>query len=391
MARKKRCNLCGAKLKGDICQECGYNNAAYDYKVNSSEDYCGHSSSETFYDKADHKEHAAGSADSWDYSHIEDLLGKEYGTEEAATPNEAPVTYGLNEERSQKKKKKRRWVKWLVFACFLPTIIELIGGLIFNVVEYGIVERVEEKVEVTPVEEVPTIPESNASLPDAMELLEKVLAESEKQSSEEKPEGAEEPVMTVAEGEYQTELKAGIYMAGLHIPAGVYDAQLVSGSGSIYIRNMDTDYWESDYLYEGSSKKEKQMKDLELTAGTQIKIMDELVMEFTTEESQGYLAEWENQQMLKMVSVADGMIAGEHFEAGTYDVICSLEDNGIGMLVRKFQSYYGDEELEQMMFYEENTEFKNLTLEEGDMILTLNCEIELRPADYDLSGILVAW
>lgn len=367
MARKKRCNLCGAKLKGDVCQECGYNNAAYDYKINSSETYCSHSSSETFYDKEDHQEHSPDSTDSWDYSHIEELLGKDYGPKEDPNLNEAPVTYGLNEERpKQKKKKKRKWLKWLVLIWFLPTIFELIGALVYNVAETGILERVE-------IEEVVRMEETPADQEKQNEALQEL------------------PVSVREDGSYQTELKAGIYMAGLHLPAGIYDAKLISGSGIVEIRNMEANYWESEYLYENSSKKERTMKKLELTAGTQIRIMDDLVLEFVTEESQGYLPELEVEQVLTTVNVADGMVGGEDFEVGTYDVHCVTEENRNGRLLRKFRNYYGEEALEEILFLEGNMEFQNLSISEGDILLTLNCEITLQPAEYDLSGFSVAW
>lgn len=362
MARKKRCNLCGAKLKGDICQECGYNNAAYDYKINETEDYCSHSSSETFYDEKDHAEHAA-LADSWDYSHIEDLLERDYGTKEEPTPNEAPVTYGLNEERPKKKKRKMKWLKWLIILWLLPTIFELVAALIYNVKEAGSVKRV--KVNVENAKEV---------------LPEKV--------STEKVHPVE---VGISSGEYRTTLSPGIYMAGLHLPAGMYDAQLISGHGTVYIRNMETNYWESSYLYENSSERERKLTKLELSAGTQIKIMDELVMEFSTENNQGYFTDREEQKGLDTVALADGMVAGEHFVEGTYQVICKAVDDGMGFLVRKYENYFGEEALEQIMFSEESMNFENLTLEKGDMLLTLNCEVMLRPAEYGLLGEEVAW
>lgn len=85
------------------------------------------------------------------------------------------------------------------------------------------------------------------------------------------------------------------------------------------------------------------------------------------------------------------MIAGEDFTPGTYKVCCTPGEGSIGMLIRKFRNYYGEEELEQIMFCEGNMEFQNLTLEEGDLLLTLNCEIQMQPAEYDLSGMSVIW
>lgn len=376
MARKKRCNLCGAKLKGNICHECGYNNAAYDYKVNEAGDYCSHSSSETFYDEKDHADHSEP-VDSWDYSHIEELLEKDYGSKEAktsneaATPNEAPVTYGLNKERPKKKKRKIKWLKWVIIIWLLPTIFELVAGLIYSVQKSVITEQVKVRVEQKP------------------EIMPEVTPEV---TEEEELSQAEEAFdLNGAGGAYKATLSQGIYMAGLHLPIGVYDAQLISGHGTVYIRNMETNYWESNYLYENSSEREKKLKKLELSAGTQIKIMDEMVMEFATENNQGYFAERMAQKELSPIALADGMVAGEHFEEGTYHVVCKAIDDGMGFLVRKYDNYFGEEELEQIMFTEENKRFENLTLEEGDMLLTLNCEVMFQPAEYGLLGQEVAW
>ena len=397
MAKKKRCNLCGAKLKGDICSECGYNNAAYNYKVNSAEDYCTHSSSETFYSGREHQEHtdpeaASSSMDSWDYSHLEEMLGEEYGEKQESTPNEAPVTYGLNEKRTEKKKKKGKWVKWLVLICFLPTILELIAGLVGSVMESDIWEQVEESfTDEKNSGENTGNPEMTAEYENvsAQEAAEKLPAgEAQKQSQ---TEASEEPAMASVGGNMQINLGPGIYMAGLHLPAGIYDAELVSGSGSVYVQNMEENYWESDYLYERSSKKEQKMEDLRLTRGTMIKITDELWMNLSTGESQGYLADttdWEN-SLTDPVKVQDGMTAGEDFPAGTYCLTCTSREQGTAMLIFKYLDYSGYEDYEQIMFYEGTDRVENITFAEGDVLMKLNCEITLTPAEFDLSDTVV--
>lgn len=397
MEKKKRCNLCGAKLKGDICSECGYNNAAYNYKVNSAEDYCTHSSSETFYSGREHQEHTNPEADppsmdSWDYSQLEEMLGEEYGEEQESTPNEAPVTYGLNEKRTEKKKKKGKWVKWLVLICFLPTILELITGLVGNVMESDIWKQAGEIF----TDEKNSV--ENAGNPEITAEYEKASAQ---EAAEELPAGeaqvqhpkevSEEPAMAAAGGNIQISLGPGIYMAGLHLPAGIYDAELVSGSGSVYVQNMEENYWESDYLYERSSKKEQKMEDLRLTQGTLIKITDELWMNLSTQESQGYLADttdWEN-FLTDPVKVRDGMIAGEDFPAGTYCLTCTSREQGTAMLIYKYLDHSGYEDYEQIMFFEGTDRVENITFAEGDVLMELNCEITLIPAEFDLSDTVV--
>lgn len=195
-------------------------------------------------------------------------------------------------------------------------------------------------------------------------------------------------------GPFETVLGPGLYVAGIQIPAGFYYGELVSGSGSVCVWNDENSYWESSYLYEDGGKDSRIMKELELSAGTVLKIMDEAQLAISAKSNEGYMQREDN-QLTEVITVADGMVAGEDFPAGTYRVYDQTPEGvysgGLRTLVHKYDSSYDDERVENIIFTEKSGEYQNLILKEGDVLVKLNCDIVLEPAEYEISELVRMW
>lgn len=356
MSKKvKRCNLCGAKLSGDVCGECGYNNAAYSYDVNDRGEYCTHSSSEQFFDEEDHWKHMDPEIemkDKWDYSQIEEQDDNEFEKQYDSQPNKAPVTYGLNEKRRKKKKSGRGKLFWIVLMIWLVSNgIGILRGIVEGIIDdYG------------------------ESYRDYDSVTEAVTEE----------EDAEKTRIVYQDGkEFEARLHSGNYVAGVQIPVGIYQVNWVSGDGFFRVWNPETYYWESLYMYETDSDEKQNLQEVELTEGTMLQVEYLLAVDLTTEDSEGYVERKEN-SLTETIKVEDGMKAGIDFPAGTYRAICENGAYHSSLLIKHYSA--AEYEMAAMVeFPEGRSEYQNLILTEGDLLVTINGDITLEPAEYDLS------
>ena len=373
----KRCNLCGAKLSGDICSECGYNNAAYTYDINEKGEYCTHSSTETFFDEEDHWKHMdpdvsdrqdnvgnegkSPQNETWDYSQVEDAKNRDFEKKYSSVPKKEPVTYGLNKERRERRRSIKKMLIWLVLLTWgIPLVIEIIIMLVSSHALEGFFSA------------------SNGSK-QVEEIGDTRLYGNDDEAS---GKGESEIPIQGDEDKYVVWLGQGIYIAGLQLPLGTYDIQSVSGYGTVRIWNNDSFYWDTEFFYEEDAG-EKTMEDVPLTLGTVIRVNGNLEIEAATRDSDGFLDRKEN-ALTESVEVKDGMIVGKELPAGTYRAY-RTGGEGRGSLIIKYASGNEGESASSIEFSDESEEFENLVLTEGSMLMTLNCEITLEPAEYDLS------
>ena len=88
-------------------------------------------------------------------------------------------------------------------------------------------------------------------------------------------------------------------------------------------------------------------------------------------------------------TVEDCAVVGEDLKPGTYCAVLEGGRETYGSLVHRYKTTYDSEDTEYLFFSEEQPEFQNLILKEGDALLTVNCTIRLKPAEYDLGDYRV--
>lgn len=357
MKRKRRCNLCGAKLGKDssVCPECGYNNQAYwnkDVYQNWAED-------EEKYRYADFSSQSEETSESEADSEPEAAEEKE--------SRKIPQGALWKEERQKGREKRRRRLGIAVFVVILlsvlPQIVTIVGQYLYRMGSPS-GQRVSG---VSAYEEVLTLPDEEGEEPE--------------------PSGEEQPGASAGES-YERELSPGLYVAGIHFPSGTYRGEAVSGGGSLYVWPLEDDDYENIYLYADGEGDERTAKKLSLEPGTTIRIDNDLVLSLYTQD-RGELTGGTANSLTREETVENCAVAGEDFEPGTYCVFLEGDEEGYGSLVHRYKTTYDSEDTEYLFFTEEQPEFQNLILKEGDALLTVNCAVRLKPAEYDLEDYRV--
>lgn len=406
--RKRRCNLCGAKLKGDICPECGYNNAAWrDASGESGAEHVGNfenwveddekykyadltgeeqtedsryrdrsekESEKSEPESSENRVRRAGrtwgqkkqeadeapeeeSADSWNYSQME----QEYESGGArvkpqwGVPNQDPRIQGMKERAKRKRRGLTAAVLVLLALWLLPWIADGLGELAEDI-----------RWEFSGDQDDENSGEDGGSWMDV------------------KTDFDNDPA---AGASFETQLSPGLYVAGLHIPAGTYQARLVSGSGSVYLwdngENASGD-WQSNYLYDGDDRDSRTLEDLELAPDTVLQIGGDLALTLTTRSQEGMEKGTAN-PLRKETVITDCAVVGEDLEAGTYLVTATENLTGYGSLIHRYVNSFDTQETEIMSFTQDQSQYQNLIVREGDVLVTVNCTVRLSPAEYDLS------
>ncbi|MBQ8803166.1 MAG: hypothetical protein IJZ53_06015 [Tyzzerella sp.] len=122
------------------------------------------------------------------------------------------------------------------------------------------------------------------------------------------------------EGEaFKVVLEPGIYKVGAHIPAGFYNAELVSGNYG-YISIDDYDNW--IYHTENMNYQDKSIVyDLRLYDGAYFTVSSNITVNIYAENAQPITAVPQTNPLTQSVAAKGEMTAGEDFEAGMYDIV----------------------------------------------------------------------
>lgn len=127
-----------------------------------------------------------------------------------------------------------------------------------------------------------------------------------------------------ADGEiYETVLSSGIYRVGVHIPEGIYHAELVEGAGSIEINDDENSIYH--YVTFGTDSEYGQVtedNDIRLYNGADLNIDSGVVLRFTTDNAQPLTQETKENPLSEPVSLEPGTyICGDGIiPEGIYDI-----------------------------------------------------------------------
>lgn len=400
MKKRKRCNLCGAKLSGDICRECGYNNAAYDYHVNESKNTCHHSSSERFYTEEDHERHSSPEpvpvdvSETWGEDPEKDSGGN-------SKKNSGSSKDGYGKKRNRKGTEQKKPKSKLVTACFIICIVismfaqitKLTGKIqeafqeAFQEEEttrsYAWEETAEEEpdTKASPVRVAPAEKEEIGQ--EAGEMLLEEASSEDAQTEAASTEAAAVP----SDEQFSEMIGAGFYVAGISFPADIYDLEWSSGSGVVTCWSTTEDfYFACKYLYEGEDGDPMRMEELELNQGTIVTISDTLMGTLSSRETEGYADPMPEKQEFKTVQVESVVKAGDDLEAGTYRVVWVSGDEQTSEALYTYTDTEGSKRSSTIEFCGECKQYENLILRERDVLVPLNCQLKLETAEYDLSA-----
>lgn len=376
---RRRCSLCGGKLKGNICTECGLDNSKNDsnYVTGKSHgDEAGlthvHTGQEDPFagktlTRQQAKEQKAAAqrrkqAGSWgtagkkpnetEYRGASEKKSNEAGY--WGTAGKKPNAAGYRAVPTNSPKRKSKAIIGIiigiaiVLVMAIPDIVEFVTDILRdNDMYYSWESEEYDDASVSDVEEDPYM------------------------FAGELPEGGEE---------YEITLEPGCYKGGVHIPVGKYTVEYVQGQGDITLDDWDR----SIYLY-GSFGFEtvddfENADDFRVYENSLVKINGTLKLVFRSENAQMDMTYTENPNT-EGGEFADDFVAGKDIPAGVYDVTV-LEGKGsieYDILLNEDSEYYSYEDVDFMV--DGAREYKNLVLPEGVEVRVYGVKIRLTPSE----------
>ncbi len=325
MARR-RCSLCGGRLSEGRCTLCGLDNTIYNREFSYSESTSQEESRQEQKQqvKPQHQKQARRTeqfekkkpSDAQKHNVTMTSAGRSgYGSGQAGQRNTAASVRQMERQSyspghagtsAQKKKKKSGRLTILVILLiillsFLPTIMEAVqsvlqdissdSGSVFDTYFGG---SHDEEVDYDPYEYV------TREIPDTGEAYEAILGN-------------------------------GIYKVGVHIPEGVYRAEVEEGAGALGIADDENIIYDSVYL--GEEEEYGQVTaadDLRLYNGAEVQINNGVIVKLSTENAQPLVQETSENPLTEPVSLPEGTcISGDDtVPQGIYDLTLDMSDEG---------------------------------------------------------------
>lgn len=190
------------------------------------------------------------------------------------------------------------------------------------------------------------------------------------------------------EGEfYETELTAGTYIVGIHIPMGVYNVTTMDEVGQYFLLNDETNniynyWWAYDYK---EGEEYYRIPDIRLYQGAVLCIDGGGSLIFTTETAQMDILEvpQENPLTEEVVLSDEPLIAGIDFEPGVYDAAAMSGRGDLFIVEDQYSESYHYLSAENSW---ETGSYKNIKLEEGMQVCVEaygeeECEMRLLPSE----------
>lgn len=138
-----------------------------------------------------------------------------------------------------------------------------------------------------------------------------------------------------AEGEsYEVLLGNGIYKVGVHIPEGIYRAELEEGTGSIQIRDEENNIFHSVYFgTEEEYDEVTESDDIRLYNGAELEVDSNVILRFLTDNAQPLTQEPSANPLTEAVTVKEGTYtAGDgEIPEGIFDISAiDISEDGSG-------------------------------------------------------------
>lgn len=326
---RKECSLCGGRLNGHICSECGLDNSKNDENYISLRD--------------SHRD-----SDSLTHSHskYEPMAGKTINVEYTKRPVHKTV---------QKKREKRAPKLGIIIALFViianvvPMIFGVMGELAYSdfipVPEFGIEEIYPE---------------------DPYAFVTRELSET----------GTH----------YEVELTAGTYKGGVHIPEGTYEVVFIPEEGSEYndMALTMTDNRNGIYhsFYFGDQDELYNISDFRIYTDGIMELEGRGTLYFGSSNAQPQDMFWLDNPNTQNYYVKNEFEVGTDIVAGVYDVYI---ESGSGIFDYEVQTTNGYTAYQGKLIGEKESGFtsvwKNVVLPEGTTVYIEDMEVQLVPSE----------
>lgn len=136
-----------------------------------------------------------------------------------------------------------------------------------------------------------------------------------------------------AEGDsYEVVLGNGIYKTGVHIPEGIYRAELTEGSGAMQIRDDENSIFYSVYFGTDEEYDEvTENNDIRLYNGSELEVDSSVILRFTTDNAQPLIQEPSPNPLTETVTLKEGTYTAGNGDLpeGIFDV-SAIDISGAG-------------------------------------------------------------
>lgn len=378
---RRRCSLCGGKLNGNICTECGLDNSKNDDQyvtlgnpgheeslthihTEAEKPYEGKTMTRENVRKAKNadknaKKAAAKRASKNAAAGKVNPAGNGYsaanasyntaGTSYSQTENQSySYTSSSMQQSSRAVKKKKKFGKFLTGFVIIATLAGELGGTIIHEVQ---------------------------------NYFEDYTYDDSDSYTEDDPYSDVQEVMPDDGEVYETDLTAGIYKGGVHIPQGTYILTCNGGSGRVELIDSKNNIWTQYYFGDDYEDSQEEVSGFEVFPGCYVVVEDTMELHMMAENAQMDLTGIPN-PLTESKVVSDKFTVGKDVPAGVYDVWC-VEGLGIFdyvVTVRAgYESYMG------MLIGNEESgfpqELKNIVLTDGTEVDLEGLKVELTPSE----------
>lgn len=378
---RRRCSLCGGKLNGNICTECGLDNSKNDDQyvtlgnsgheeslthihTEAEKPYEGKTMTRENVRKAKNadknaKKAAAKKASKNAAAGKVNPAGNGYsaanasyntaGTSYSQTGNQSySYTSSSMQQSSRSVKKKKKFGKFLAGFVIIATLAGELGGTIIHEVQ---------------------------------NYFEDYTYDDSDSYTEDDPYSDVQEVMPDDGEVYETDLTAGIYKGGVHIPQGTYILTCNGGSGRVELIDSKNNIWTQYYFGDDYEDSQEEVSGFEVFPGCYVVVEDTMELHMMAENAQMDLTGIPN-PLTESKVVSDKFTVGKDVPAGVYDVWC-VEGLGIFdyvVTVRAgYESYMG------MLIGNEESgfpqELKNIVLTDGTEVDLEGLKVELTPSE----------
>ena len=332
---RRRCSLCGGKLNGNICTECGLDNSKNDDQYVTLGN-SGHEESLT---------------------HIHTEAEKPY---EGKTMTRENVRKAKNADKNAKKAAAKKASKNAAAGKVNPAG----NGYSAANASYN------------------TAGTSYSQSDEVQHYFDDYTYDDSDSYTEKDPYSDLQEVMP-EEGElYEADLTAGIYKGGVHLPQGTYTLTCKSGSGQVELTDSKNNIWVQYNFGDDYDNTEEEVSDFEVFPGCYVIVEDTLELHMTAENAQMNLTAIAN-PLTESKTVSDKFTVGKDVPAGVYDVKCV---EGFGIFDYDVTVSAGYENYMGMLIGNEESgfpqELKNIVLIDGTEVDLEGLTVELTPSEW---------
>lgn len=304
-------------------------------------------------------------------------------TNQTAAQSASRAAYDTQKKAGKKKRVFRRSLAVILLLCLLPSLLDLGKTLIGNVTS----SLEDTGWSLDNIWSNDPSPEEDYS--DVLDAIRSYDPETYKYDpyehvTEEIPETGEE---------FETVLGSGCYMVGVHIPAGVYTAELVDGSG--ILSGEHTEYLLYDSVYFGLEPDYDQVtirEDLRLYNGERVDIDSGLIVRLTTANAQPLEQEPTANPLNEPVILAEGtyVVGDGVIPEGMFDIFPDTSGDGqssYASIDLNFSNgisvYYWIDSPETAITSDEytDTSTKNIVFSEGTEVVVEYGGVILEPSE----------